>query len=668
MRYLLYLRCSLRRRPRRHITLYILLTCALLLPLLASFFRDSAAYGRQQELLARSQGQTFHIQNAEEADTAYFADIPGLSAPEFRDGTVFLRILSDEEWRSSETVAFYGDKVQERADLAGEGRLFVKGFPYAFAHGILTDDTDLSEQRALLYVELLLLAVSVLLLRSAYRSHLGRFSPEIGVLRALGAGRGQIAALFLAEFLVMFLLAALSALALSAGAVWLLFRYFLEVQRDGDLSWLMFHIDLRRTGTLLLADFAVLAVMLGHTLARYGRSPALALLRGERRDQGVPNIKRKPLRLRRSPGASLAGLWRQRTNRSFQDCLLVSVPITTAFLLLLTLLLLNAQAAAEQPAYAIGLTKENADWLGGFTGEEIADIRSMDGVAAVKEVRRIREDRYQVRSASAPQSFDVPDDPQARLLPYSGLEEAAPEGLGRYEAVVSTRQEGSSFAAGDELLLRRMNEDGYPEDETIRLTVVETVDVPVASWAVDVYLSDALYGELAAREPVGTVEVALDRPEIHEQVAAALRERFGGSGYEISDRQAGAEALERSVRGMYLLLCCLFCAMFLLMAVILSAKLRDYVDGCRDMARTLYAVGGDKRELYASYMGQTAAMAAAAAALPLILCAPLWCVAALSGGVWPPSGSAAAAVAAALVLMAYLLPVRSAARDMLKQL
>lgn len=669
MRYLLYLRRSLTRRPRRHITLWLLLACGVFLPLLASIYRDSAAYGRQQELLSRSQGQTFHIQNAEEADTAYFEDIPGLSPPVFRDGTIFLRILSDEEWQNSEMLAYYGGKVQEQAARAGEGRLNPKAYDYAYAHGILTDSLDLSEQRALLYAELFLLAVAALLFHSAYRSHLRRFSPEIGVLRALGAGQGQIMAIFLAEFLAMFLLAALAALALAVGVVWLLFRCFLEIREAGNLSWLIFHVDVRHTGALLLADFAVLAALPVGTLARYVRDPALTLLRGERQEALARRKRHRRLKRRRSPAASLAGLWRQRTNRSFADCLAVSVPITTVFLLLLSLLLLNARAASEPPEQAIRLTQVNAVWLGGFSQEDIAAVRALDGVAAVEAVRRVQEDRYQLQLPQDDEDPGPQEWPQARLRPYSALEGGALEGLDRNEAAVSARQEGQLFAAGDELTLCRANDDGSPGDETIRLTVVEAADVPASHWVMDVYISDALYGELAGREPVGTLEITLVRPEAHAQVAAALEKRFPGDGYELEDRQAASEAVTRSAGGMYLLLCSLFCALFLFTAVIVSAKLRDYIDSCRETARTLHALGGAKGDLYASYMGQTGTAAALAAALPALLCAPLWGGAADLSGWRELTGIAAAAAAAAAVAAGmYLLPVRKAAKSMLKQL
>ena len=52
MTYLLYMKRSFTRSPRRHAVLFAVLTCAFLLPLLISIYRDSNAWGTRQYLLA----------------------------------------------------------------------------------------------------------------------------------------------------------------------------------------------------------------------------------------------------------------------------------------------------------------------------------------------------------------------------------------------------------------------------------------------------------------------------------------------------------------------------------------------------------------------------------------------------------------------------------------
>ena len=97
MQYLLYLRKSFKMQAKLHLTLFIVLTSAFILPLLISIYRDSSAYGTQQRLLDWTKGETFHILNATETDAALFEDIEGLSAPSYEDGIIYLHILSDED-------------------------------------------------------------------------------------------------------------------------------------------------------------------------------------------------------------------------------------------------------------------------------------------------------------------------------------------------------------------------------------------------------------------------------------------------------------------------------------------------------------------------------------------------------------------------------------------
>ena len=212
---LLYMKRSFTRSPRRHAVLFAVLTCAFLLPLLISIYRDSNAWGTRQYLLARSAGETYHIGNAAEADVPYFEGIRGLSAPIYRDSTIYLHILSDEEWRNSESVTVFENEIRKRMEASGNEALLPTAFSYEYAHGISTDPSHLSGQRILLFVNMLVILLSVSVVRSVYRSHLKRFSSDVGTLRACGASCRQISALFAAELAAVFLLAAACAVVIS---------------------------------------------------------------------------------------------------------------------------------------------------------------------------------------------------------------------------------------------------------------------------------------------------------------------------------------------------------------------------------------------------------------------------------------------------------------------
>ena len=242
MTYLLYMKRSFTRCPCRHAALFAVLTCAFLLPLLICIYRDSNAWGTRQYLLARSAGETYHIGNATEVDVPYFEGIRGLSAPVYRDGTIYLHILSDEEWRNSESVTVFENEIRKRMEASGNEALLPTAFSYEYAHGISTDPSHLSGQRSLLLVNMLVILLSVSVVRSAYRSHLKRFSSDVGTLRACGAGRRQISALFAAELAAVFLLAAACAVVISVVSLKALFTAFLEIRHD-SLAWLIFHVE-----------------------------------------------------------------------------------------------------------------------------------------------------------------------------------------------------------------------------------------------------------------------------------------------------------------------------------------------------------------------------------------------------------------------------------------
>ena len=250
--------------------------------------RDSNAWGTRQYLLSRSAGETYHIGNATEVDVPYFEGIRGLSAPVYRDGTIYLHILSDEEWRNSESVTVFENEIRKRMEASGNEALLPTAFSYEYAHGISTDPSHLSGQRSLLLVNMLVILLSVSVVRSAYRSHLKRFSSDVGTLLACGASRHQISALFAAELAAVFLLAAACAVVISVVSLKALFTAFLEIRHD-SLAWLIFHVEPMNILLHLAVFFVTLGLSLGMHLHRYSREPAQKLLNDA---ENMPKVKR----------------------------------------------------------------------------------------------------------------------------------------------------------------------------------------------------------------------------------------------------------------------------------------------------------------------------------------------------------------------------------------
>ena len=664
MSYLLYLKRSFTHSPRRHAALLAVLTCAFLLPLLIAIYRDSCAYGTRQALLTRSAGETYHIGNAAEADSAFFEGIPGLSAPVYREGVIYLHVLSDEEWKDRERMALsYDQAVRERMEASGNERLISARFSYEYAHGISTDPAHYTQQRVLLLINMLAILLSTCVVYSAYQSHLRCFSADVGTLRACGASRRQIGVLFIAEFLIVFLSSGICAVLISVLTLKALFKAFLEIRHE-SLAWLIFHVEPLSILLNLAIFFAVLGLTLGVALRRYARESAQAL-RGEA--EPATRRGRKALRQRATPAETLCGLWRGRTNRCMRSCIRVSVPVATVFLLLFNLLHIALQVTGGEEEYGLRLSC-NREFA--FDQADMAYVASLEGVKQIVPVYQLLD--YILLPESPDEIGQTP-----RIRPYSSLD-ASTQHLSGHEIAVSSRSEGG-YDVGDELRICRSeayyDESGWirqpsPEEVTVLTVAVLTNTRPSGS-AQDIYISDELYAEMIESEPVTGLEIALTDPAMNAQVEASLRARFSGAEYALTNRQSGADFLRGLSSGVYLLLGYLFAALILLILLILYVRLCDYIESSRPLIRSLHLLGASKRTLYRSYLGQAQAAAMASVIAPFLI--SLLLTAALC--IWQKTplrlqgGMLAVYAASALTLMGvYLSPVRRALKRVLRAL
>lgn len=665
MSYLLYLRRSFTRTPRRHAVLLAVLSCAFLLPLLICIYRDSNAWGTRQFLLTRSAGETYHIGNATEAELPYFEGISGLSEPVFRDGTIYMHILSDEEWKDPESRLAFENELSKRIEASGNKALYPRSFSYEYAHGISDDPSYISGQRALLLVNVLVILLSVSVLRSAYQNHLRLFSADVGALRACGAGRRQICIIFAVELAAVFLLAALCAVLLSIISLKPLFTAFLEIRHD-SLDWLIFHVEPLNILLHLLVFFVALALSLGISLHSYSRKSARVLLNDTESEKALRRA-RKPLLRRSSPAATLCALWHSRTNRSFRSCLRVSVPVMAVFLLLFNILTLAVQVTGAEEEWGLRISRSAYDG-NGFSAEDTAYISSLEGV---KQTRLVYEPRdYILLPDSLAELAST-----LRIRQYSSLDAAA-QSLSKYEVAVSRKGEQR---LGDVLRICRVekyyNADGFatepaPEDVTT-LTVTALADTEPFGSSGDIYVSDELYADIIATEPLTGIEIALTEPAMNAQVEEALLARFTGAEYQLTNRQSGADFLREMSSGVYLLLAYIFSALFLFILLIIYVRLCDYIEGSRPLIRSLHRLGASKRTLYLSYIRQAGVSAAIAVAAPFLISLPLTALlCAWQNAPLHIDGVMLAAYAAlvALLLLSYRHPIRQTLKRVLRPL
>lgn len=469
MQYLLYLKKSFKLNLKRHLSLFVILTCAFILPLLISIYRDSSAYGEQQRLLDMSQGEAIHILNATQKDVELFKGIKGLSSPRYEDGVIYLHPLSDEEWKNSFTLDSYGAKVYEVISGIGETRLIAKCYDYEYAHGIPTDSSD-SEQTALLVLNIFIIVLSSFTVGSAYKSHIKRFSSDMGVLRSCGAENWQINTIFISEFILVFALSALSALLISAGVMKLLFISYLEVVDVKGLTWLIFKMNPINTALHIAIFFAILLCVIMRALVKSGKESTVSAMKGDIQSSEFHGTPKK-LKQKASPAKLLSSLWLQRTNKTHRSCLWVAIPVMTLFLFLFGYLSLNIDFLTSAPEYELWISKSAWDF-GGFTNEDLDYIRSLPQVENIHTSRDLPEEAFN-------------NDPDGLMINIIKIKLASPELHSETEEVLKQHFPGMEYTFNN---FQAVAEEGANMSKGIYLMLIFIFSAMFIFTAIIVYM------------------------------------------------------------------------------------------------------------------------------------------------------------------------------------
>lgn len=572
MKYLVYLKESLTRRPARHLTVFVIMTCALVLPLLISIYLDSSEHGERLQLLEMTKGETFHIKNSREADCAIFADIEGLSEPRFEDGVIYLHILDDTQWRDERMERYYSDQLKQRIEQTdADCCMWVTVQDYYNAHGILKDEQGLKNRRIIRMFNVFVMVLSALVIRSAYKSHLRRFRSDVGILCSCGADYGQVRAIFLVELVFLFVFSAVSAVFFSAAIMKLIFSAYMEISGVEGLAWVIFRMDVRNTGLCVAAFGVILLLVLWGSLRGIGRSSLRSMIQEDGQIRQVKRRERRKLPMKGTPEKSLSRLWRQRTHGDYRSCLFLSISVMTVFLFLFDYLSIDIDLIEAPRDYELDVHKEVAIW-GSFTQEDVDFVEQLENVDHAAFLQELPADFYAQSS----------------------------EGGGTY---------------------------------------------------------------------VDRIRIKLVDPGRHGQTEEALRLRFSGNAFEIRNFQKDVEVWHQVTKGIYLMFLFLFCALGLLLLVILYMKLYEYIDDCRGTIRTLSTIGASGEVIRASFIRQAVGAALVAAAVPPVVSTALICRVASSIGqrfVVDAPLVATHATVGILTVCGFLLPVHNRLKQILK--
>ncbi len=606
--------------------LYIILTCAIMLPLIISIFRDSKIYGNQLSVQQQTHGQTYHIINAKIDYLKYFKNIQGLSSY-YEDSTIFINIKSDEEAKNPEREVEYKSAIFSIINEINDDKLILINMSQ-----LGTDESIDKFPNQLLYVNAFVIILSLGIIQSAYKNHLNKFAPDIGVLVACGAENRQIRKLFLFEFFITFIISALSAVAMSSALMYLLFTNFLQVKNIGNLAWLIFRVDpINVVGHILIFGIFLLLVIilcLNYKL----RHASIKLLSSNESGEKVKHYRDK-LKIKKNADETLGRLLFQRTKSRFISCLIVSVPITIAVLFIFNYLMINIETVSQSPEYEITISKNTLiESETGISIEDIELVKGMDGIQRVKEECNISPNKYLIKDGrmDGPSLVENENERYAMTNIYS-YNEIKKElikndfNLEKYNIAISKNHKYLKYKVGDKLYLY-LNEIGLVEEhddsklgnsnilhndnsgklsivsKPIELTIVQLLDDEWTDRMFSIYFTDELYQELTKGEPVLTLQLKIDNPSESKAIESILISKFIDVEYTITNNQEMFEKNRESVIGVYLMALAIFSIMLSFILVILYVNLADYVESQSKNIHLFYILGATKSDIYNSYM------------------------------------------------------------------
>lgn len=570
-----YLRRSFQRRFLRHFSLFWIMLCAFLLPLVVSTYRDSMEYGARLQLDSISRGCALHILNAAPEDLELFRNIDGLTEPFYEDGTIYLSYESEEFWKKSTDLEILNSMSDEEwNDYFAEDQrinaalhsamdkssrnLEIVGYAYdMWGEAIKYSPDTVAYMRKVLYLNVALVLFSGLIVYSAYGNHITGFSQEAADLRALGATEGQIIRLFLAEFVIIFPLAALGAIGLSGIVMRYLYEHFLGNTADSVAMWEVFYMNPKTTALEILFYFLVCLCALLVSLMYRPRS--------------------RKYKQPRTQSVSLPFLWVHRTKPPIARCLLILAPLVTAFILLFNgYWNVNAQNTHSIVEGLIVVMSGDS----GFSPEELRIADELAGAGRVEQIKDITES-YLL----------VPPDGNSFMVYIHSYSDFAPQSppLEEYEIAADLPEGETALGVYH---LERSNHLG----EQIEVTLTRIVETGNQDpWKVNVYISDALMQKLMADAPVNILYV-YSSAESAKALENALREHMP-SAYRVNNFQNGIDVNAKRQEGRLLLMSWIFSILMLVAMQIIWVRLAAYVQSCASMLKILFQVGGARRQL-----------------------------------------------------------------------
>ncbi len=614
MSYLIYLKRSYMKRLKNHILLYIILTCAMILPLILSIYRDSIIHGDKSYIQEETRGYDYKVINAKEEYIEYFENIPGLSSY-YEDDTIYIKIelegdRNDILWEL-ENSRFLSSIISEIQD---EQLLLTSMLELG------SEESKKQFSAQLIFVNMFIIIISLIIIQSAYKSYLKKFIADIGVLVSCGAHNKQIGKIFLIDSLIIYMASALSAIITSSVLMYLLFHNFLQVKDIANLSWIIFNINPYNVAVQLFIFAIAFFLMVLLSLKGYLKQSSIKMLHTD--DSGIKlKNKKKTLKSGKSSVETLAKLLSQRTKSKVSSCLIITIPITIAVIFIFNYLIINIEYIRESPNYEITINKELYSPNDvGISTDDIAFVENVHGVRFVKEEFNISPSKYLIKDkrVKGNSNIELAGEPYAdtKIQPYSNLEnqlKIKAFNSNKYNIAISKNHEYIKYKVGDKISLY-LNEmdlfnasveqvmEGIPIRKLGELTVAEILDIEWTDRMFQIYVTDELYKELTKGESISRLNLRLDKAYDSKEIESILNDRFVSDEYSVWNNHDMFEKGKETSLGIYIMSLFIFGIMFAFILVILYVRLTDYVESQYKNIRIFHNLGGRESDLYKAYM------------------------------------------------------------------
>lgn len=575
-----YLLRSFKRRPLRHFSLMWILLCAFLLPLVVSIYRDSLVYGVKLQDFDFHKGQAIHISGAQPEDTAWFQDIDGLTAPYYEDGTIYMTYDSEESASrfqdTHESVAL-STMLKSKARQSPQSLEVLMFDPSKDS----LDDPYMQETLGnLQLISLALLLFSGLIVQAAYGNHIQAFSREVREISAMGATKGQLVCMFLIELMLVFPLSAAGAIGISYGIMHLLYERYLGNTAASAAIWRVFHMD---AGSTALQIGFYLLVCLAAMLV---------------------SLLKKPARIRSAkPGkaASLPRLWIKRTRAPFMTCLVILVPLMTAFVILFNQYL----GTYAKTVYSV----QDAQIIVQSFSEKSFSQGNVDFISQISGVKRVEP------TWDFAEPFILHTQQLGSIMVSLHPSDELPGGFPKLEKNQFVSDLPESLVNEGDYSLSRISSPGNQVSATLLQRIAPQRE---EQSEINVYVSRELLQELASVDGYTKLIVHTSAAQA-SALEEELRSRFSESA-NIFNYQNYVDTTTRQQEGHLWLLSWIFCILMAAAMQIVWVRLAKYVRDCAPMLRMIQQVGASQKQL--SRLIPVGFGAIPSALLPLLIAVP----------------------------------------------